>query len=227
MQQIYGFTPSKSTVYEWVGYYSKLASKEVESLKAQTGSVWVADEMVLKVDGKNLWVWDVMDAKSRYLLASHASYTRNQRDAQTVFRQAAERAVRPPEVIITDKLAAYIEGIESVFGADAKHVPSGGIRAEVNNNLIERLHGTVRERTKVMRGLQDRETAQAFLDGWRLNYNYFRPHQSLRGKLPANVIGASAPFSNWADIARLEDRTQPYSPRKLRDTTFRVSGFRG
>jgi len=51
--------------------------------------------------------------------------------------------------------------------------------------MVERLHGTIRERNKVMRGLEDEPTAQTIIDGFRIYYNFIRPHMALNGKTPA------------------------------------------
>ena len=48
---------------------------------------------------------------------------------------------------------------------DAEHVQSDGIRAMINNNLSERLQGTYRQRTKTLRGLDNIESGQRYLDG--------------------------------------------------------------
>jgi transposase-like protein len=53
---------------------------------------------------------------------------------------------------------------------------------------VERLHGTIREREKVMRGMQTRETAQQIVDAMRINYNFIREHQAI-GKTPAEQAG--------------------------------------
>jgi transposase-like protein len=58
-------------------------------------------------------------------------------------------------------------------------------RDRSNNNIVERLHGTIRQRNKVMRGLDDMETAETMRDGLRIYYNFFTPHSALDGKTPA------------------------------------------
>ncbi len=214
--------PSKATIYEWVVDYTRLAKDKLRPHKAKTGLKWVADEMVLKIGGKKYWNWNVMDADTRYLLAAHLSPTRTTRDAEAVFKQALRNACRMPRVIVTDRLAAYVDGIERVFGADAKHIQSGGIRAEVNSNLSERLQGTIRRRSKVMRGMQRKDTAQLVMDGWTIYYNHFRPHEALRGKTPAEAAKIERPFKNWEDVARQDVR--PYSTirvREFKDDTFK------
>ena len=216
--------PSKATIYEWVVDYTRLAKNLVSTHRFRTGDTWVADEMVLKIGGQNYWNWNVMDAKSRYILASHISKRRTTADAIQVFSKAAKLATKPPKVIVTDRLAAYIDGIERVFGADSRHVQSQGIRAAVNNNLSERLQGTIRQRTKTMRGMQRRDTAQLMMDGWNVYYNYFRPHESLGDRTPADALKIRWPVKNWEDVARMD--VMPFSRmRGLRERRLKERGL--
>jgi hypothetical protein len=115
-------------------------------------------------------------------------------------RKAAERAGKIPKVVITDKLAAYLDGVEIAFGADTEHVRSKGFTIQPNTNLIERFHGTLKDRTKVMRGLKNVESAIEFTDGWLVHYNFFRPHSVLGDKTPAEAAGLQSPYKNWADV---------------------------
>lgn len=46
----------------------------------------------------------------------------------------------------------------------------------------------MRDREKVMRGMQTRETAQKIIDAMRIHYNYVREHSKL-GKTPAVECG--------------------------------------
>jgi putative transposase len=198
--QIYGSYPSGSTIYRWVSRFTKRAVKELSKYKPDVGSVWVADETVLKMDGKNVWFWDIIDAKTRFLIATHISHTRTTKDAQKLMEKAYKRTGKIPRVIYTDKLRAYLDGIELTFGADTKHRQGGPFDVEDNTNLIERFHGTLKARTKIMRGLKDVGSAKLFTEGWLLYYNYLRPHESLKGKTPAQVSGVKYPYYNWQDI---------------------------
>lgn len=205
---------SKATIHEWITDYTRLATDFMKQHKAETGDLWVADEMVVKVGGKNYWNWNVMDADTRYILASHLSLTRTKADAIKVFEKAKANATNLPKEIKTDRLRSYIDGIEQVFGADVKHIQSDGIHAEVNNNLSERLQGTFRQRVKVLRGLQSRESAQLFLDGWTINYNLFRPHEGLKGKTPSQAAKLGVGFDEWEEFAKMDVR--PFSEIRRR-----------
>ncbi len=40
-----------------------------------------------------------------------------------------------------------------------------------------------------MRSLKNKETAKIILSGWFVFYNFIRPHESLKGKTPAEAVG--------------------------------------
>jgi transposase-like protein len=208
--------PSRITPYNWVERFTELAVKEAEKHQPKVGDVWIADETYIRIDkqtGKGIdnpysksrsakWVvfWDIIDAKTRFLLASHATSTRTIKDAQTLMEKAAERAGKIPRIVYTDKLKSYLEGIELAFGADTEHRAGSPFEVGSANNYIERFHGTLKERTKVMRALKNKETLEKFMDGWLVHYNFFRPHMSLNDMTPAQAAGIQFPFRNWKDV---------------------------
>jgi len=202
LDQQYENQPSSSTVYEWVSRFSAEASNKARDHTPNVGDVWLADETVLKIGGKSVWFWDLFDVKTRFLLSSHMSYRRTTEHARALVEKASKRANKIPKVIITDKLYAYLDGIELAFGADTEHIQSKGFMVQPNTNLIERFHGTLKARTKVMRGLKKPETALEILDGWLVHYNFFRPHESLGDTTPAEKAGIKFPFKNWLDVVK-------------------------
>lgn len=113
---------------------------------------------------------------------------------------AAEHATILPTFVITDKLRAYLGGVVEVFGKYTEHLQSRGFKIEPNTNLIERFHGTLKGRVKIMRGLKSRETAKLIMDGWLIHYNFFRPHESLRNRTPGEEAEVDFPFKNWTDV---------------------------
>jgi transposase-like protein len=209
LNQIYHSYPSDSTVYRWVVRFTKRAVNEAENYKPNVGDLWVADETVLDIDGKNVWFWDIIDAKTRFLLASRLSRSRTIKEATLLMNEAKRRAGKSPKTILTDKLAAYLDGIELVFGADTKHIQSKPFTIENSTNLIERFHGTLKDRTKIMRGLKDIKSARLITEGWLLHYNYIRPHEALKGKTPAEVAGIKYPYHNWEGVVAKREAITP------------------
>lgn len=205
LQQEHGLYMSESGIYNWVIRFSKEAVKRSKDYHPDVGSVWVADETMLDVGGKKIWFWDIIDIKSRYLLASRLSTTRGTQDAMILMKQAADRAGKVPRCVITDKLAAYLDGIELAFGADSKHIQSKPFTVENSTNIIERFHGTLKDRTNVIRGFKNMEAAKILSDGWLVHYNFFKEHETLGNVPPAQKIGKT-PFKDWADVLELTKR---------------------
>lgn len=56
-----------------------------------------------------------------------------------------------------------------------------------DNNLIEIIQGTIRDRNKTQRGLKDEYSP--FVKGHQLYYNYIKSHESLYGETPAKYAG--------------------------------------
>jgi putative transposase len=98
-----------------------------------------------------------------------------------------------------------------------------GIRTRETNNLVERLHGTLKDRTKPMRGLKSFESTKAILEGYTIHYNYVRPHQSLNGKTPAQASRMEVP-SNWKNL--IEEATK-HEAELLAKVTRQTEAKRG
>ncbi len=173
LEQEFGLYMSEAGIYNWIIRFSKEAVERSKDFRPDVGSVWVCDETMINVGDHKVWFWDIIDIKSRYLLASHISETRTIEDALTLMQKAAMRAGKPPRKVITDKLAAYLDGIELAFGADTKHIQSKPFTVIDSTNIIERFHGTLKERTKVIKSFKNMETAKLLTDAWLVHYNFF------------------------------------------------------
>jgi len=127
-----------------------------------------------------------------------------------------------PKTVITDKNYSYLDGIELAFGGDTEHIQSKPFTKVFNTELIERFHGTLKDRTKVMRGLKSIESALDYIDGWIVYYNYFRPHESLDNKTPAEKAKIKYPFKDWMDVIKsqspnMEIKERIIQPEEMAD----------
>jgi len=156
-------------------------------------------------------------------LASHISETRTIEDALTLMQKAALKAGKPPRKIITDKLAAYLDGIELAFGADTKHIQSKPFTVVDSTNIIERFHGTLKARTKVIKSFKNMETAKLLTDAWLVHYNFFKEHEYLDNVSPAQKMGIKVPFKDWAEVLgqTKQDMILSSQPIKLQQPTVK------
>ena len=208
MQKIFGIEITQVSIWKWVKKYSELVKGYVDTLKLEHHSgEFHADETVVFCDGVERWFWEIIDEKTKFMLASHLSDVRKVEDAEKLFREAKMRIKEMPQHIYTDGLQAYGAGFKWTFySSGTELVQSVGINSRVTNNVVERLHGTLKDRLKTTRGL---ETADAMLKGWFVHYNFVRPHQSLNGKTPAEVAGINLNINDgWSDLIELATKYQ-------------------
>jgi transposase-like protein len=204
LYQQHGYKPSKSIVWKWITKYTDLAVKQFRDYHPQVGSVWTADETMVDLDGQHkVWVYNVLDEKSRFILASRIALSRTTHDANMVMTQAQKCAGKTPSRVLTDANRSYDDGLELAFGADTEHIKTRPFTSGDSTQRVERYFGTYKDRVKVMRAFKDMETLIQFNDGWLVYYNYFKPHQSLNGKTPAEEAGIRYDVKNWADLTHL------------------------
>ncbi len=203
LEQVERLNVSHMTVFRWIVHYSKLAAEWMDVQGARTSDRWHVDETVVNVNGKNEYLWNVLDHESRFLLATHVSDNRSLPNTRAPLRKA--KAVTPdrPVDVLTDGMKAYPEAVKKELGRKAtpfddpkyirgnrytphRQVPS--IRAKESNNLIERFHGTEKERFKVMRAFDGEPGTSVLAEGLRVHYNLVREHQAL-GMTPGEAAG--------------------------------------
>lgn len=206
LAQFYGLNVHFSTLYRWISKYVELIAEYADSVVPQISGHWNVDEMKVRCKGDWVWIWNVMDRETRFLLASTISEKREIADARKTFQIAKNRAKAKPLTVTTDGLRSYQDAFKKEFftlrNPRTKHIRSAGIRASrQNNNNVERLNGTVRERNKTMRGLKRKDTP--ITRGFQIYYNFIKPHQGLNGKTPAQKAGIEISDRNkWLSLIK-------------------------
>ncbi len=69
-----------------------------------------------------------------------------------------------------------------------RNIRSVSVRHKGLNQKVERLNGVFRDREKVMREMDHKESAQKTIDAFRIHYNFVREHSSIK-KTPAEQAG--------------------------------------
>jgi putative transposase len=231
LKQEHGYSPSKSIIYSWIDKYTDLASKQFRDVRPQVGDTWIADETMLDVDGQHkVWFFDIIDKDTRFLLASRVTIARTTADAEALMRDAEKRAGKKPKEVITDQGNSYLDGIYKAYGSNTEHTIGGPFKLKdsgESTSEIERFHGTLKDRTKVFRAFRDFETLVQFTDGWLCYYNYFKTHESLDGKTPAEEANVKTDIKNWADLGKVpvskEAEIETHTKPKIRVVTEKVN----
>lgn len=221
LESIYGEKVSQVTVWKWVRKYSILVSEYVKTLSPQLGGRWHHDETVIRCEAQNQWFWETIDEDTRFLVASHLSETRSLEDTIAVFKQALETAKSRPQALFVDGSMQYDAAFNRVFYSRYKVskvelVKRIGIRSRETNNIVERLHETVKERTRPMRGFKNQDSAREILNGYVVNYNFARPHLALKGKTPAEQAGIEV--KGWKNLIENAVQQEALAPQTQEGT---------
>lgn len=183
-KQFYNLSLSHETIRNWIRKFSRIMNEYSKQLQPKIKGKWNADEtLVLTKEGKNKentnyhYVWNVMDNKTKFLLASECSgRSRKSKDAQKVFTEAYNQNGKVPYQIIVDGYQGYQDGCRNTFRNWAgerkvKFTSIKGQRKYVNNNAIESHHSHQKEFHKIRRGVKE---VQDYQDGFRVFHNFVR-----------------------------------------------------
>src|SRR5687767_9782179 len=108
-----------------------------------------------------------------------------------MYRQAKEAMGKKPKTLISDDAFNFHDAWKkeyfSIRGEHAQHIRHIHLDGDRHNNKMERLNGEIRDREKTMRGIKKADSP--ILTGYQLYHNYFREHEGLAGKTPAEIAG--------------------------------------
>ncbi|KXB02193.1 hypothetical protein AKJ43_02290 [candidate division MSBL1 archaeon SCGC-AAA261D19] len=199
LETSHGVKISHTTVHNWLKKYVKLVGQHVKTLAGKTSERWHADETLVRVQGRHMVLWGLLDSETRFLIATHISQRRGEKDARTFLRKGVEVSKRKPAEVVTDGLTSYPSAIEQECSEDDPLIHLQGPLSEALNNKMERFFRTVKARTKVAGGFGSEEGAKRFAEGFAIYYNFMKNHRSLGGNTPAQAMGLG-PKRSWLDL---------------------------
>src|SRR3989344_3993421 len=202
-----------STIYRWLVKYSQMMSRLTDNLQVENGQELMSDEMEYKRLGRQNWFVDVMDTDTRFIVSSEFIQSRTLDDITRILKHGRKIITKPIKVITTDCLNSYPQALIYSFGVNNKFKNGerpihNRVKADERgfNHKIERLHNTIRDRTKIMRGFHGSlYSAKMIMKGMEIYYNYVRKHQEIDNKTPQEE---AIPFldlgvNKWIGLIRL------------------------
>jgi transposase-like protein len=201
--RLIGMSVSHQTVYSWIKKYVTLMSRYLEKIKPNVSDAWRADELYLKVRGNPKYLYALMDDQTRFWIAQQVADTKYTSNVRPLLQKGKELAGKRPNTFITDGAPNYHDAFNKEFftinNPRTRHISHIRLQGDHNNNKMERMNGEVRDREKVMRGLKRPDTT--VLTGYQIYHNYFRPHEALNGKTPADKCGIAIQGNNkWKTV---------------------------
>jgi transposase-like protein len=198
--RLQGVNMSHVAVYKWIKKYVALMQDYLEKVTPRVSSTWRTDELFVKVRGNTKYMYALMDDQTRFWIAQQVADSKYVQDVRPMLQDAAAVAKKKPRVLISDGAqnfdVAWKKEYQNKKAVHIQHIHMSGDR---NNNKMERLNGEIRDREKTMRGVKKVDSVA--LQGIQLYHNYFRPHQGLGDKTPAEIAGIKIQGKNkWITV---------------------------
>ena len=159
-----------------------MTSVYLNGIVPRVGNWFRADEVWIKVNGKQNYLFASMDNDTRYWLVRDMAETKFQHNADNLLIMTKLQAGKNPRNFITDGLPTYMKSSKKVFGKNTNHIRHIHLNGDMNNNMMKRLTGGIRDREKVFRGLKKNNIPVT--EGMRVYYNFTKKHGGLDGKIP-------------------------------------------
>lgn len=183
---------SHVTVSKWAikfaAIFSAISELRTAKLNFSDSDEWHCDETYVNINGKNYFLWFVLDSETRFVLDFNLSPSRGSDAAHSILSNCYKKFGSPRSSIVSDSYRAYVQPV-SLFFNNVRHIRVDDFHDWISNNLIESFHGQFKAWYKPKRGFNDFKCANKLIAMYVFFYNFLRPHTSLSGLTPAQVAG--------------------------------------
>src|SRR5919199_893107 len=187
-----GIDVSHETVRQWARKFGQDFANQIRRRPPCPGDKWHLDEVCLMIRGTKHWLWRAVD-QDGVVLDVLVQSRRDKRAARRLLRKLLKKQMRPPRVLITDKLASY--------GA-AKRELVPGVEHRLHkglNNRAENSHQPTRRRERQMKRFKSPGQAQHFLSAHDPIHNLFHLRRDLVTAVQYRAARTQA-FQTWAEV---------------------------
>ena len=161
-----GILVSHESVRQWARKLGQDFANQIRRRLPCAGDKSHLDEVVLKIAGVTHWLRRAVD-QSGLVLDVLVQNRRDKRAATRLLRKLLKKQMRPPHVLITDKLASYSAAKDEVMPS-VEHRRHKGL-----NNRADNSHQPTRRRERQMKRFKSPGQAQRFLSAHESINNLF------------------------------------------------------
>jgi putative transposase len=188
-----GILVSHETARQWALKLGQAFANRIRRRLPHAGDKWRLDEVAITIAGRKHWLWRAVD-QDGIVLDMLVQTRRDKRAAKRLLRKLLKKQMRPPRVLITDKLASYPAAKRELMPG-VEHRRHKGL-----NNRAENSHQPTRRRERQMKRFKSAGQAQRFLAAHDQINNLFplgRDHLSATEYRAARRRA----FKVWAEVS--------------------------
>ena len=196
---------SHMTIYRWIEKYSRMTNRYVKGIVPRVSETWRTDEIFMKIAGEQKYYYSMMDHETRFMISKLMAETKGTEDVAPMFREAIMIADKIPATLISDGAKNFHKAWNDHYKAknflwkDTEHVRHIHMKGDKNNNRMERLNGTIRDREVAYRGIK--KMSSPLFDGFQTYYNFSKKHGGIDKRTPAECAGIRVDGNNkWKTI---------------------------
>ncbi len=180
-----GLDVSYETIRRWVLKFGPAFARRLRRRRPRPSSRWHLDEMVVRIGGKQMYLWRAVDDEGE-VLDVLVQRRRDKAAAGKLMLKLLKKQGFAPTVVVTDKLGSYSSAFRDI-GLSARH--EQGLR---KNNRAENSHLPVRRRMRKLQRFKSPGSAQRFLSAHAAVYNTFNLQRHLISRPTLRAFGAEA-----------------------------------
>src|SRR5215216_1076185 len=185
-----GIVVTHESIRRWVLTFGPAIARRLRARRSRPQGRWHMDEMVVRVGGKQMYLWRAVDAEGE-VLDVLLQAKRDTKAARKLMRKLLKKQGMAPDEWVTDKNPAYGAALRELKLTRAPHT-----RRKRANNRTESSHVPVRRRERKLQGFQSPRSAQRFLSLHAAAYNTFTVPRHLVSARPHRLFRAEA-FEAW------------------------------
>ncbi|MFI8664726.1 IS6 family transposase [Rhodococcus qingshengii] len=167
-----GVVVSYETIRRWCSKFGQAYANELRRRRPQSGDKWHLDEVFIRINGRQHYLWRAVDQHGNILDVLVQSH-QNAVAAKKFFQRLLKGLEYVPRVIVTDKLGSYQVAHRKLLGS-IEHRKSKYV-----NNRAENSHQPTRQRERAMKRFTSPGHAQRFLSAFSGIPPLFRPRRHL------------------------------------------------
>jgi transposase-like protein len=209
---------SKSIIYRWIKKFTDSTAGYFQSFQPIVGGIWIVKERSFELDARrNVWLYDVLDNSTRFLLSSRVVASNRITKIETIIAEAVERSRKIPGEVIYDPDDSFQKKANNppvsipgkiIYMKDRFFLkPQNNaintilITHELGNTpeLLSRFEAEV-DQKKIPRPFKYLESFVGFVKGWLVYYNYFKQNDIPGGKTPAENARINYKVKNWTEV---------------------------
>jgi putative transposase len=152
-------------------FAAEIRRKRVQHMRSYTHWRWHLDEVFVRINGKQKYLWRAVDHEGE-VLESYVTETRDKASALKFIKKAMRRH-GPTKAIVTDRLRSYGAALKEIGAADLQQT---GRRI---NNRAENSHLPFRRRERAMARFRRMKTLQKFTSVHASVHNHFSQERHL------------------------------------------------